>query len=84
MIVLNGLRKIAPLILAGSTGIGGIDVVGVNAQHSREVLNALIDLPQLLKGASPDIVSPRIGGVQLHQLIAVLDGLSEAAFLQKG
>lgn len=63
VIVFNSLCKVASLILTSSSRISSIDVVGIDAQDCGEVINALVYLTKLLKGATSDVVSSCIGWV---------------------
>lgn len=60
VVVLNSFREVPSLVFAGASRISCVDVVGVQLEHSREVVNALVNLVQLLVGAPPDVVSARI------------------------
>jgi hypothetical protein len=83
MIVFNGFGKVSSFIFTRPSRICRIDMIWVNAEDSGKVINALINLSKFLKGTSSDIVSPRIGGVELHELIAVLNRFSEASLLEE-
>ena len=81
MIVFDGLGEVPPLVLACTTGIGSIDMIGVDIENGREIIYALLELSDFLEGTASDIVSAGILGVQIHQRVAVLDGLGKAALL---
>lgn len=51
IVVLNSLRKIGPLVFTGASRISGIDVVGIDVEHSGEVINSLFNLTYFLKSA---------------------------------
>jgi hypothetical protein len=58
-------------------------VIGVDLKDSREIVDTLLELTQFLKGTATDIEGARVVWVQLHQRVAVLDGLGKAAFFQE-
>lgn len=81
IIVFNGFSKVSPFVFTCSTGICGIDVIGIDLKHGGKIVNTLFQLAQFFKSAATDIESTRILRVQLHQRVAVLDGLGKAPFL---
>lgn len=83
VVVLDGLREVPALVLARPPRVCSVYVVRVDLQHRREVVNTLLQLTQLLKRATTDVEGPRVLSIQLHQRVAVLDGLCEPPFLQE-
>lgn len=51
-------------------------------QNLREILDTFVDHVKLLVRAAPDVIRTGMHLVQLHQMIAVIDGLLELPLLQ--
>ena len=80
-VVLNGFYEGPFAILASGSGKCSIYVIWVELQNSRQILDALVNFPQFLVGAAPDVKRPGIARVYAQQLIAVIYGSLEVRFL---
>ena len=58
-------------------------MIGVDLKDSGEIVDTLLQLAQFLEGAATDIEGACVVRVQLHQRVAVLDGLGKATFFQE-
>lgn len=83
MIIFDGLRKVTSLVLTCTPRISCVNMVRVDFKDCSEIIYALLKLPNLFESTPSYIICPRILGVELHQRIAILNGLSESALLKK-
>jgi len=66
MIIFDSFCKVPSLVLASTSSISGIDMIRIDLKNCREIINALLELPNLFECASSNVVSPSILGVKLH------------------
>lgn len=81
MVILYSFCKVPSFILTRTSGVSCINVIGVNLQDCSEIVYALLQFSQFLKGAPTDVKSTGILLVEFHQRIAVLDGLRKPTLL---
>ena len=74
-VVLDRLLVVASFVLAGTASIRSVHVVRVQLQHAIVVCNRLINSTLFFVGAPTHVVCATVLRVELHQIIAVLDGL---------
>jgi hypothetical protein len=66
VIIFDSFCKVSPLVLASTSSISGIDMIRIDLKNCCEIINALLELPNLFECASSYVVSPSILGVKMH------------------
>lgn len=75
----NGFLEVALEVPACPSRVRGLDVVGVEGQHSTEVADGLVELPQLLIDSAPIVQCINIARLKLQDCVVVCQRGLQAA-----
>ena len=83
VVVFDGLREVASLVLAGTSRVRSVNVVGIDFKHSGKVVDALLKVAELLKRTPSNVVCACVVWVEAHECVRVVYCFFEESLLEE-